>query len=115
MSLGLQWPSRVLEASSFSFPSQIFQEGETFSASAAEWHLVAKEACLGVGDWGRFLWVQGSVGGDSSWPAVAKAHRDLCLVTHLVPSLVWSMLVDLDTLFHPPVEGSVLACLQTGH
>jgi len=40
---GLWWPCRVLEASCFFFCSRASQEGKTFSASMAEWHLVAKE------------------------------------------------------------------------
>lgn len=103
LSLDLQWPSGVLEAISFFFCSRVSQEGKTFSARMAEWHLVAKEAHLGVGDWGRFLWIQGSAGGGSSWPAVVKALWDLCLVAQLVPSLDWSMLLDLETLFLPPL------------
>lgn len=68
----------------------VFLGGKT-SASMAEWHLVAKEACLG--DWGRFLWIQASAGGDRSWPAVVKAHWDLCLVAQLVPGPDWGMLL----------------------
>lgn len=78
----------------------------------AEWHLVAKEACLGVRDCRRFLRIQGAAVRDSSWLSLGlvKAHQDLFLVV----SLDCSMPPDLEVLFPSAAEGSVLACPWTG-
>lgn len=78
----------------------------------AEWHLVAKEACLGGSDCRKFLRIQGSAVRDSSWPALGliRAHQDLFLVA----SLDCSMPPDLEVLFPATAEGSVLACPWMG-